>query len=177
MRHIVLDTETTGIGPEHGHRIIEIAALELVDLKETGRFFHSYLNPGREIDANASEVHGITGSMLVGKEAFPDIAREFIDFIRGAELLIHHAPFDVGFINHELSLMGPRAPARSIEDVCTVIDTRLLARKQRPRKMNDLASLCKHYGIETRISETRHAFRDAKLLMAVYLAMKKASKS
>ena len=172
MRQIVLDTETTGLGPELGHRIIEIAAVELIDGKETGRCFHRYLNPGRIIDANALAVHGITTMMLEDKETFSDVAGELVEFIRGSELLIHNASFDVRFINYELSLLGAQAPAHSVEELCTVIDTFQLARRLKPGQKNDLESLCAHYGIETWISETRRALRDAKLLAPVYQAMR-----
>jgi len=169
MRQIVLDTETTGLEPADGHRIIEIGCVELVDRRLTGNTYHQYIQPDREIDAGAIEVHGITNEQLLDKPRFPDIAGEFLDFIRDAELVIHNAPFDVGFINHELRLLGE--PVDSVERHCSVLDTLLLARRMHPGQRNSLDALCRRYEIDNSRRELHGALLDAEILADVYLAM------
>ncbi len=169
MRQIVLDTETTGISPQDGHRIIEIGCVELVDRQYTGHDFHHYLNPERDIDAEALSVHGISMDMLRDKPRFADIAQAFIDYIRGAELLIHNAPFDVGFLDHELALL-PECPG-TVADFATITDTLELARKQHPGARNSLDALCKRYGVDATERTVHGALLDARLLGDVYLAM------
>jgi len=169
MRQIVLDTETTGLEPADGHRIIEIGCVELVDRRLTGNTYHQYIQPDREIDAGAIEVHGITNEQLQDKPRFADIAGEFLDFIRDAELVIHNAPFDVGFINHEFRLLGE--PANSVERHCSVLDTLLLARRMHPGQRNSLDALCRRYEIDNSRRELHGALLDAEILADVYLAM------
>jgi DNA polymerase-3 subunit epsilon len=170
-RQIILDTETTGLEPSQGHRIIEIGAVEMINRRLTGNRFHQYLDPEREIDQGAIEVHGITSAMLAGKPKFPDIAEDFLAFVQGAELIIHNAPFDTGFINHELGLIGKSVPAATIEALCPVLDTLKLARKMRPGQKNDLDSLCRHYGIDNSQRTLHGALLDAEILADVYLIM------
>lgn len=168
MRQIVLDTETTGLEASQGHRLIEIGCVELFNRKLTGRHYHQYINPNREIDAGAIEVHGITNAMLEDKPLFPAIAAELIEFIRGAELIIHNAPFDLGFLNNELNLLGH--PAR-IESFCTIIDTLVMARQRHPGQKNNLDALCNRYGVDNSQRELHGALLDAEILADVYLAM------
>lgn len=170
-RQIILDTETTGLEPAQGHRIIEIGAVEMLNRRLTGNRFHQYLNPEREIDAGAIEVHGITNEMLADKPKFADIAADFLAFVKGAELVIHNAPFDTGFVNSEFRLLGEAAPVTSIETACTVLDTLRLARKLRPGQKNDLDSLCRHYHIDNSQRTLHGALLDAEILADVYLAM------
>jgi DNA polymerase-3 subunit epsilon len=170
-RQIILDTETTGLEPSQGHRIIEIGAVEMLNRRLTGNRFHQYLNPEREIDAGAIEVHGITNEMLADKPRFADIAADFLEFVKGAELVIHNAPFDVGFINSEFRLLGGAAPAASIEAVCTVLDTLKLARTMHPGQKNDLDSLCRRYSIDNSQRTLHGALLDAEILADAYLAM------
>ncbi|GAB4299459.1 MAG: DNA polymerase III subunit epsilon [Thiohalomonadaceae bacterium] len=169
MRQIVLDTETTGLEPGDGHRIIEIGCVELVNRRLTGNTYHQYLQPDREIDAGAIEVHGITNEMLADKPRFADVARVFLDFVSGAELIIHNAPFDVGFINHELKLLGDEWGR--IDALCTVLDTLAMARQLHPGQKNNLDALCKRYGIDNTHRELHGALLDAEILADVYLAM------
>lgn len=168
MRQIILDTETTGLEPADGHRIIEIGCVEMVDRRLTGNNYHQYLQPDREIDAGAIEVHGITNEFLVDKPRFADIVGDFVDYIQGAELVIHNAPFDVGFINHELRLCEWQ---RQIADLCTVLDTLTLARKLHPGQKNNLDALCRRYTIDNTHRELHGALLDAEILADVYLAM------
>jgi len=168
VRQIVLDTETTGLDPKGGHRIIEIGCVELIGRKLTGNTFHQYLQPGREIDSGAIEVHGITNEFLVDKPLFEDVVDDFISFIRGAELVIHNAPFDVGFINHEFRLCGQEAP---VADLCGVLDTLKMARRMHPGQKNNLDALCKRYTIDNSNRELHGALLDAEILADVYLAM------
>lgn len=169
-RQIILDTETTGLEPSQGHRIIEIGAVELINRRLTGNHFHQYLNPDREIDAGAIEVHGITNEMLADKPRFPDIVEDFLAFVRDAELVIHNAPFDVGFINNELRLI--RSSLRQIEDGCGgVLDTLKLARSMHPGQKNDLNSLCRRYSIDNSQRTLHGALLDAEILADVYLTM------
>lgn len=170
MRQIVLDTETTGLEPSEGHRVIEIGALELVDRRPTGRHFHCYLNPQRDIEEGALEVHGITLEFLADKPLFADVAAEFIEFIRGAELIIHNAPFDLGFLDNELGMM-PEPPGRSVTDFARVLDTLALARELHPGQRNNLDALCKRYGIDDSSRTLHGALLDAEILADVYLAM------
>ena len=170
-RQIILDTETTGLEPSQGHRIIEIGAVEMVNRRLTGNRFHQYLNPDREIDAGAIEVHGITNEMLVDKPRFADVAGDLLAFLQGAELIIHNAPFDTGFINHELGLMRAGAPVARIETACAVLDTLRLARQMHPGQKNDLDSLCRRYNVDNSNRTLHGALLDAEILADVYLAM------
>ena len=169
MRQIVLDTETTGLEPRQGHRIIEIGCVELLDRKLTGNHYHQYIQPDRDIDAGAIEVHGITNEFLADKPRFIDIAEDFLTFIKGAELVIHNAPFDVGFIDHEFGMLKP-APG-AVNDFCTVLDTLLLARQMHPGQRNSLDALCKRYDIDNSQREKHGALLDSEILADVYLAM------
>jgi DNA polymerase-3 subunit epsilon len=169
MRQIVLDTETTGLEPAQGHRIIEIGCVELVNRRLTGRHYHQYLQPDREIDEGAIEVHGISNEFLMDKPRFADVVDDFMDFVRGAELVIHNAPFDMGFLNHELKLLGrSEAP---LETQCTVLDTLKLARKMHPGQKNNLDALCKRYEVNNAHRELHGALLDAEILADVYLMM------
>jgi len=169
MRQVVLDTETTGLEPKQGHRIIEIGALELVDRQLTGRQFHAYINPEREIDQGALEVHGITEDFLRDKPRFAEIADDLMAFADGAELVIHNAPFDIGFIDNELSLTGHEY--QSITAVATVLDTLELARDLHPGQRNNLDALCKRYEVDNSSRTLHGALLDAEILTDVYLAM------
>lgn len=169
MRQIVLDTETTGLDPAQGHRIIEIGALEVIGRKLTGRTFHVYINPQRVVEQEAIEVHGITNEFLQDKPIFEQIVDEFVEFIRGAELVIHNAAFDIGFIDHELQLT--RKNFGRVTDFCTVLDTLMLARELRPGQRNNLDALCRAYGIDNSGRTFHGALLDAELLAEVYLAM------
>lgn len=169
MRQIVLDTETTGLEPGDGHRIIEIGCVELVNRRLTGNTFHQYLQPDREIDAGAIEVHGITNEMLADKPRFADVARDFLDFVTGAELIIHNATFDVGFLNHELKRL--EGAWGRIDQHCRVLDTLVMARQLHPGQKNNLDALCKRYGIDNTHRELHGALLDAEILADVYLAM------
>lgn len=172
-RQIVLDTETTGLEPAQGHRIIEIGCVELIDRRITNNTYHQYINPDREIDEGAIAVHGITNESLANKPHFQDIASDFLDFIRGAELIIHNAPFDVGFINHELKLLQYEAgqEPEKVADFCTVLDTLVMARKMHPGQKNNLDALCKRYEINNAHRELHGALLDAEILADVYLSM------
>lgn len=169
MRQIVLDTETTGLATSDGHRIIEIGCLEILDRRPTRNTFHTYMNPDRVVDAGALEVHGIDNRFLKDKRRFAEVAGEFLDFVRGAELVIHNAAFDVGFINHELGLM--KHEVKDIRDICGVLDTLELARRQHPGQKNNLDALCKRYSVDNSGREYHGALLDAQLLAEVYLAM------
>ena len=169
MRQIVLDTETTGLDPSQGHRIIEIGCVELVDRRLTGKHYHQYLQPDRGIDEAAIEIHGITNEFLHDMPHFCDIVADYLDFIKGAELIIHNAPFDVGFINNELKLLG--GEQRDLENYCTVLDTLVLARKLHPGQKNSLDALCKRYNIDNSQRTLHGALLDAEILADVYLAM------
>lgn len=169
MRQIILDTETTGLKPQDGHRIIEIGCVELVDRKLTGNHFHEYINPDREVDPGALAVHGISNEFLSDKPRFNEVVKAFIDFVSGAELVIHNAPFDVGFLNHELKLL--RGGYHAITHYCTVTDTLKLARQLHIGQRNSLDALCKRYGVDNTNRELHGALLDADLLAQVYLAM------
>ncbi len=168
MRQIVLDTETTGLDASQGHRIIEVGCVELVNRKLTGNHFHQYVNPGREIDQGAIEVHGITNDFLADKPPFEAIAAEFIEFLRGAELVIHNAPFDLGFLNSELKLLGR---SDRVEGFCGIIDTLVMARQRHPGQKNNLDALCQRYGVDNSQRDLHGALLDAEILADVYLAM------
>jgi len=168
-RQIVLDTETTGLEPSQGHRIIEIGCVEMINRRLTGNNYHQYLQPDREIDEGAQAVHGISNEFLADKPRFADVAKDFIEYLDGAELIIHNAPFDVGFINHEFKLAG--AEYGSVETYCTVIDTLVMARKMRPGKKNNLDMLCKEYDVSNAHRELHGALLDSELLAEVYLRM------
>ena len=174
MRQIVLDTETTGLDPKLGHRIIELAAIELVDRRPTGRSLQRYVDPGREIDAAASEVHGMTWEDLKGKPKFADIAPEFIEFARGATWIIHNAPFDVGFLNQEFEYANLPACAEMYGEL---IDTLALAREAFPGKRNNLDALCERLGVSNAHRTMHGALLDAQLLSEVYLAMTRGQES
>jgi len=168
-RQIVLDTETTGLNPKEGHRIIEIGCVELINRRLTGNHFHVYINPEREIDQGAIDVHGITNEFLQDKPKFKDIVDDYAGFTEGAELIIHNAPFDIGFLNHELSLIA--GETRRIETLSTVFDTLAFARKKHPGARNTLDALCKRYGIDNSHRELHGALLDAEILADVYLLM------
>ena len=169
MRQIVLDTETTGLSTAQGHRIIEIGCLELVDRRLTGREFHRFLNPDRDIDEGAERVHGISREDLEIAPRFPEIVDDLLAYLHGAELVIHNASFDVGFLEYELSLM--QHPKPKIEDHATVLDTLALARKLHPGQRNSLDALCKRYEIDASRRDVHGALIDSELLAYVYLAM------
>ncbi|MDX2423586.1 MAG: DNA polymerase III subunit epsilon [Amphritea sp.] len=168
MRQIILDTETTGIDPKEGHRIIEIGCVEMMNRRLTGRTYHRYLNPDRLIEEEAMQVHGITNEFLLDKPRFPDIQDEFLHFIRGADLVIHNAPFDVGFMDNELRLNNH---AERIKDFCQVTDTLALARKKHPGQKNNLDALCRRYGIDNSHRELHGALLDSEILADVYLML------
>ncbi len=176
MRQIVLDTETTGLEVSAGHRIIEIGAIELLNRRPSGQQFHRYLNPERQIDAGATAVHGITTQKLATAPKFAEVALELMQFLRGAELVIHNAPFDVGFLDMELTraaaLLGTAAEfPSSLRDCCQVLDTLALARARHPGQRNNLDALCKRYHVDGSGRELHGALLDARLLADVYLAM------
>lgn len=169
MRQVVLDTETTGLEPSQGHRIIEIGCVELVSRRITQQRYHQYINPERAIDEGALEVHGISNTFLADKPVFFQIVDDFLEFVRGAELIIHNAPFDVGFINHELNLVN--SALGRIEDHCKITDTLTMARQMHPGQRNSLDALCKRYNIDNAHRELHGALLDAEILADVYLAM------
>ena len=169
MRQVVLDTETTGLEPELNHRVIEIGCVELLNRRATGRTFHRYLNPEREIDDGALSVHGISRTDLDGQPRFADIAEELLDFLSGAELVIHNAAFDVAFLDAELARL-PGEP-RQVASVCQVLDTLALARELHPGQRNSLDALCKRYDVDNSARELHGALLDARILADVYLAM------
>ena len=169
MRQIILDTETTGINPQLGHRIIEIGCVEMIDRKLTGKHFHVYINPQRIVEDEAISVHGITNEFLRDKPVFKEIAEDFFQYIKGAELVIHNAAFDVGFINHEFSLLKPSLPP--VEGYCAILDTLAMARKKHPGQKNSLDALCKRYGINNSHRELHGALLDAEILADVYLLL------
>jgi DNA polymerase-3 subunit epsilon len=169
MRQIVLDTETTGLEPAAGHRVIEIGCVELVNRRPTQNRFHRYVNPEREVDRAALEVHGIEDDFLATQPKFAEIAREFIEFVKGAELVIHNADFDVEFLNHELKRL-PDMPLE-IRDCCGVLDTLALARRLHPGQRNSLDALAKRYNVDNSKRELHGALLDAQILADIYLAM------
>ncbi|MCX4189569.1 DNA polymerase III subunit epsilon [Methylophaga sp. OBS3] len=168
-RQVVLDTETTGLSTADDHRIIEIGCVEIINRRLTGRNFHQYINPERDIDAGAMEVHGITPEFLADKPFFADVAEEFLEFVKGAELVIHNAPFDVGFLNHELAKLADQDA--TIDALCSVLDTLKMARDRHPGQKNNLDALCKRYDVDNTNRELHGALLDAEILADVYLAM------
>ena len=169
MRQVVLDTETTGLEPELGHRIIEIGGVELVNRRLTGRRLHHYLQPDREIDEGALDVHGITREFLQDKPRFKDVHEDLLEFVSGAEVIIHNAPFDVAFLDHELARLGD--PGLRIESRCRILDSLALARQLHPGQRNSLDALCKRYRIDSSARQLHGALLDAEILADVYLAM------
>jgi DNA polymerase-3 subunit epsilon len=169
MRQVILDTETTGLEWDLGHRVIEVGCIELLERRVTEKRFHRFVNPERSIDHGALEVHGISAESLLGKPKFNEIAEEFLEFIKGSELVIHNADFDIGFLNNELSLAGKNV--ERIEDVCSVQDTLQLARQLHPGQRNSLDALCKRYGVDNSHRTLHGAMLDAEILTDVYLAM------
>jgi len=168
MRQIVLDTETTGLDPAEGHRIIEIGCVEMVERQLTGRNYHVYVNPEREVEAEAITIHGITNEFLVDKPKFSAVADEFFEFIKGAELVIHNAAFDIGFMDSEF---GRIKPVRKTADHCGVVDSLALARAKHPGQKNNLNALCKRYGVDNSNRELHGALLDAEILAEVYLLL------
>ena len=169
MRQIVLDTETTGLEPKQGHRIIEIGCVEMIDRRLTGNNFHQYLQPDRIIDQAAMEVHGITNEFLADKPHFEDLVDDFMEYISGAELIIHNAPFDVGFIDNELQLLGKEW--QKLSTYCRVVDTLMMAKKLHPGQRNSLDALCRRYEIDNSHRELHGALLDSEILAEVYLTM------
>ncbi len=170
MRQIILDTETTGLSPSTGHRVIEIGCVELIHRRLTGKSFHYYLQPDFKIDPDATRVHGITDDFLIGKPRFAEIAEEFKQFISNAELVIHNAAFDVGFLENEFRIVKDKV-WKTLSTHCSIIDTLLLARKKHPGQRNNLDALCKRYGIGNQHRTKHGALLDAEILAEVYLAM------
>jgi DNA polymerase-3 subunit epsilon len=168
MRQIVLDTETTGLDPASGHRVIEIGCVELFNRRLTGRNFHRYLNPGRDSDDAALEVHGLTSEFLADKPTFEEIAPEFLDYMRGAEIIIHNAPFDVAFLNAELARAGQGGFARHVG---RITDSLVMAKERHPGRRNNLDALCERYGVSNAHRTLHGALLDGELLAEVYLAM------
>lgn len=169
MRQIVLDTETTGLEVSQDHRIIEIGCVELVNRKLTGRHYHQYINPQRNVDEGAMEVHGITDEFLADKPLFADICDEFLAFIGDADLVIHNASFDVGFINHELAKLSEQP--QGVDNTCKIIDTLAIAKRKHPGQKNNLDALCKRYAVDNSQRELHGALLDAEILADVYLLM------
>lgn len=168
MRQIVLDTETTGIDPNDGHRIIEIGCVELIERQLTGRNYHVYINPEREVEAEAITVHGITNEFLEDKPKFAEVANDFFEFIKGAELVIHNAAFDVGFMDSEFARLKP---VRKTADHCGIVDSLAIARKKHPGQKNNLDALCKRYGVDNSNRDLHGALLDAEILADVYLLL------
>lgn len=168
MRQIVLDTETTGLEPKEGHNIIEIGCVEMQKRKLTGRTYHQYIKPDRDVEVEAITVHGITNEYLADKPKFVQVMHEFLDFIRGAELVIHNAAFDVGFIDEELKRNGIK---ERVADICTVTDSLAIARKKHPGQKNNLDALCRRYGIDNSHRELHGALLDSEILADVYLML------
>lgn len=169
MRQVVLDTETTGLEPGEGHRILEVGCVEIIDRRCTGRVLHHYINPERDVDEGALAVHGLSREQLADKPVFAAIAGELVEFIRGSELLIHNAPFDVGFLDAEFARLD--IGVRRTTDLCTVVDTLVLARQKHPGQRVSLDALCKRYGVDNSGRELHGALLDARLLAEVYLTM------
>ena len=169
MRQVVLDTETTGLEPAQGHRVIELGCVELVNRRPTANRFHRYINPEREVDRGALEVHGIENEFLATQPRFAEVAKEFLEFVKGAELVIHNAEFDVQFLNHELKRL-PGMP-KDVRECCGVLDTLALARKLHPGQRNSLDALAKRYSVDNSKREFHGALLDAQILAEIYLAM------
>lgn len=168
-RQIVLDTETTGLSPDQGHRVIEIGCVEMINRRLTGNNYHQYIQPDRESDEGALQVHGITTEFLKDKPRFRDVIKDFLDYLGDAELIIHNAPFDVGFLNHEFMLAGEQYG--EVSSYCEIVDTLVMARKMRPGQKNNLDALCKHYEVNNAHRELHGALLDAEILSEVYLRM------
>jgi len=181
LRQVVLDTETTGLETGKGHKIIEIGGVEIVNRRLTGRHYHEYLNPQRDIDAGAQEVHGLSRQFLADKPLFEDVVADFLEFIRGAELVIHNAPFDVGFLEHELRALpaqvrqklgfASRASACRLSGLCEISDSLALARHKHPGQKNSLDALCRRYDVDNSSRQLHGALLDAEILADVYLLM------
>lgn len=169
MRQIVLDTETTGLEPSQGHRIIEIGCVEIVNRRITENTYHQYIQPDRESDEGAFEVHGISTEFLADKPRFAGVAEDFMAFVNGAELVIHNAPFDIGFLDHELAMLDP--VWGKVSDHCKITDSLVMARKMHPGQKNNLDALCKRYEVNNARRELHGALLDAELLAEVYLRM------
>ena len=170
MRQVVLDTETTGLEPERGHRVIEIGAVEVVDRKTTGERLQLYMDPERDIDDAAFEIHGLDAEQLAGKPKFAEVAERFIGFVADAEVIIHNAPFDVTFLDYELSLLE-RDGEKRMAELCTITDSLALARRKHPGQKNSLDALCRRYRVDNSARELHGALLDAEILADVYLAM------
>ena len=168
-RQIIMDTETTGLEPKEGHKVIEVGCVEMIDRQLTGNNFHQYLQPDREIDAGAMEIHGITPEFLADKPRFAEIADDLVAYLEGAELIIHNAPFDIAFLDHELKQVGSQF--KKMRDYCTVIDTLVMARDLFPGQRNSLDALCKRYEINNAHRTLHGALLDSEILGDVYLAM------
>lgn len=168
MRQLILDTETTGLSAASGHRVIEIGVVEIVDRRLTGNDFQSYLNPERNIDPATIPIHGITDEFIADKPLFKDLVGDFLDYVNGAEVIMHNAPFDTSFINNELALLGLDD---RLEELCEITDTLIFARKKHPGQRNSLDALCSRYNVDTTNREVHGALIDAKLLANVYLLM------
>jgi DNA polymerase III subunit epsilon len=169
MRQVVLDTETTGLEPAAGHRVIELGCVELVNRRPTANRFHRYINPEREVDRGALEVHGIENEFLANQPKFAEVAKEFLEFVKGAELVIHNAEFDVQFLNHELRRLA--GTPQDIRECCGVLDTLVLARRLHPGQRNSLDALAKRYSVDNSKREFHGALLDAQILAEIYLAM------
>ncbi len=170
-RQVVLDTETTGLEYKNGHKVIEIGCVELIDRRLTGRHYHQYIQPNRESDAGALEVHGITSEFLADKPVFESIAQEFVDFVKGAELIIHNAPFDIGFLDVELANVELEQGVIRMSDICTIEDTLVMAKHIHPGQRNNLDALCQRYMINNTHRTLHGALLDSEILAEVYLAM------
>ena len=171
LRQVFLDTETTGLEIRDGNRIIEIGCVEMIDRKLTGNNYHQYINAGRDSEEGALNVHGITTGFLADKPRFEEIAADFLSYIKGAELIIHNAPFDIGFLNHELTLLTKDGSKNKIEDCCEISDSLVIAREMHPGQRNSLDALCKRYDIKNEHRELHGALLDSEILADVYLAM------
>jgi DNA polymerase-3 subunit epsilon len=173
MRQLVLDTETTGLEPSQGHRLIEVAAVEMINRRLTGNYLHFYINPEREIDAGAQKVHGITNQFVQDKPVFHAIADELFAYLEGSELIIHNAPFDLSFLDHEFALLNKTQKKNfpKISESCSIIDTLVMARKRHRGQKNNLDALCKRYQVDNSRRDWHGALIDAELLSGVYLAM------
>ncbi|MEM5528574.1 DNA polymerase III subunit epsilon [Gammaproteobacteria bacterium AS21] len=168
MRQIVLDTETTGLEPSQGHNVIEIGCVEMIKRRLTDNNYHQYIKPDRDSDEDAIRIHGITNEFLADKPKFRDISADFLEYIRGAELIIHNAPFDIGFLNAELARNGCK---EKVDDVCSIVDSLKLARRKHPGQKNNLDALCRRYGIDNSHRELHGALLDSQILADVYLML------
>ncbi|MEH6444812.1 MAG: DNA polymerase III subunit epsilon [Oceanospirillaceae bacterium] len=166
MRQIILDTETTGLEPSQGHNVIEIGCVEMIKRRLTGNNYHQYIKPDRDSDEDAIRIHGITNEFLADKPKFSDITQDFLEYVRGAELIIHNAPFDIGFLNAELKRNGC---SEKVDDICSVVDSLKLARRKHPGQKNNLNALCRRYGIDNSHRELHGALLDSEILADVYL--------